>query len=275
MKIQYESKNLVIFESSLFRTTTTLIISKEYILLIDPNWLPIEINFIEKYIQKIIAGKEKYLLFTHSDYDHIIGYGRFKNYIIIASQNFVNNKDKNDVLDQIKKFDDEYYISRNYLIEYPEIKITIKGNNELLKINADEYVFHQARGHNKDGLITYHKSKGVLIVGDYLSNIEFPYIYDSVEKYKETLLKLEKIINTQPVRILITGHGDFTTDKQEMKNRIEESRNYIFALEESIIYKKEFDNAKIYPRYQFPIIMNQFHQNNIKLAQEELKNIKS
>jgi hydroxyacylglutathione hydrolase len=271
MKIQYQSKTLVIFESSLFRTTTTLIISEEYILLVDPNWLPIEIDFIEEYIQGIIRNKEKYLLFTHSDYDHIIGYGRFKNYITIASANFVNNKEKEDVLNQINKFDDEYYISRNYLIEYPEIYKIIKGNNELLNINSDEYLFYQATGHNKDGLITYNKSKQILIVGDYLSNIEFPYIYDSVKNYKETLLELEKIIDTHPIKILITGHGDYTSDKKEMKNRIVESRNYIKELENSIIHQREFDVSKIYPRYKFPIIMNQFHQNNIKLVTKELK----
>ncbi|MGK0388691.1 MAG: hydroxyacylglutathione hydrolase [Maribacter sp.] len=271
MKIQYQSKNLVIFESSLFRTTTTLIISEKYILLVDPNWLPIEIEFIEKYIYEIIGNKEQYLLFTHSDYDHIIGYKKFKNYTTIASANFVNNKEKEDVLNQINKFDDEYYISRDYKIEYPEINKRIKGNNELLNIESDEYVFYQATGHNKDGLIIYNKSKQILIVGDYLSNIEFPYIYDSVKNYKETLLKLEKIINTLPIKILITGHGDYTSDKKEMKNRIVESRNYIEELENSIIHQREFDVSKIYPRYKFPIIMNQFHQNNIKLATKELK----
>jgi len=95
MKIQYEDKSLIIFESELFRTTSTIVKGKDYILVVDPNWLPREVDFIKKKADKIGRGKKKYLLFTHSDYDHIIGYGKFKNYKTIASQNFVKNKKKN------------------------------------------------------------------------------------------------------------------------------------------------------------------------------------
>ena len=172
MKIQYQSKSLVILESSLFRTTSTIIIGKSYLLLVDPNWLPIEIEFIANLIEEIGNNKEKHLLFTHSDYDHIIGYGRFKDYHTIASQNFIDNPNKENILSQIRAFDDENYIHRDYDIVYPEIKTGISGHSQALRIGSDEHLFWQAKGHNKDGLITLHKTKGVLAVGDYLSNIE-------------------------------------------------------------------------------------------------------
>ena len=110
MKIQFRSDELIIFESALFRTTTSLIIGEQYILLIDPNWLPIELDFIENIIESLGENIEKYLLFTHSDYDHIIGYGKFKTYKTIASKNFIKNKDQEIILKQIEKFDDEYYV---------------------------------------------------------------------------------------------------------------------------------------------------------------------
>jgi len=91
MKFQLETESLVIFESDLFKTTTTLVIRNEYILLVDPNWLPREIEFIHNYIEKIKASRKCYLLFTHSDYDHIIGYGQFKSFTTIASKNFANH----------------------------------------------------------------------------------------------------------------------------------------------------------------------------------------
>ena len=53
MKIQFRSDELIIFESALFRTTTSLIIGEQYILLIDPNWLPIELDFIENIIESL------------------------------------------------------------------------------------------------------------------------------------------------------------------------------------------------------------------------------
>ena len=139
-----------------------------------------------------------------------------------------------------------------------------------MQIGADEYRFYQATGHNKDGLFIFNQTKEILIAGDYLSNIEFPYIYDSLKDYKQTLSKFEDIITQQSIKILITGHGDYTMDSNEMVKRIEESRAYIAELEHSIIEKIPFNEVDLYTRYKFPIIMNEFHQNNIKLVKTEL-----
>lgn len=270
MKIQYQENDLVVFESELFRTSTTLIIGEEYLLLVDPNWLPGEIEFIQQYIAKIEGQKKKYLLFTHSDYDHIIGYGQFKSYQTIASENFNLNPDKKAILDQINTFDDQYYIKRNYPIEYPEINIPIKGENVKLKIKSDDYIFFQGVGHNKDGLITFNTFKNILIVGDYLSNIEFPYVYESFKEYKNTLNKLQEIIEANSVRILIPGHGDCTKDKKGMLQRIEESRAYIQALEIAVAKDETFDLNALFQKYHFPKIMAEFHNNNLKLLKKEI-----
>lgn len=270
MKIQYQSKALVIFESSLFRTTTSLIIAKNYILLVDPNWLPNEVEFIANYIQTVGKDKEKFLLFTHSDYDHIIGYGKFKEYKTIASLNLVNNTDKENTLQYIRKFDDEYYIKRTYTIEYPRIDISISQEKESLQLGQEKYIIHQATGHNKDGVFAYNTSRKILIAGDYLSNIEFPYIYDNWESYLKTLSSFEELIKQNPVSILVPGHGDYTQNKEEMNTRIKESRVYINTLVQSIVNKEPFDEKRLFERYQFPIIMKQFHQNNIKLIASQL-----
>ena len=270
MKIQYQDAGLVVFESALFRTTTTLIIGDDYLLLVDPNWFPIELDFIGSYIQDLDHRGEKYLLFTHSDYDHIIGYQTFKEYTTIASQNFVDNPDKQKVLDQIILLDDDNYVKRAYEVIYPVINLVIKKHKEQISLGSDEYTFHQGRGHNKDGLITLNKSKGILVVGDYLSNIEFPYLYDSFKLYKETLLTLEHIINDNEIKTLVSGHGDVTHLKSEMVKRIKDSRSYISSLEFSIKNDSPFDLQSLLSKYDFPEVMTKFHNKNIKLLKEEL-----
>jgi glyoxylase-like metal-dependent hydrolase (beta-lactamase superfamily II) len=274
MKIQYQENDLVVFESELFRTTTSLIIGEEYLLLIDPNWLPGEIEFIHQYIESISGKREKYLLFTHSDYDHIIGYGKFKNYQTIASENFILNPDKKAVLEQINTFDDQYYIKRNYPIEYPGISMPIKGDHFNLKIKSDNYIFSQGVGHNKDGLITFNASKNILIVGDYLSNIEFPYVYESFKEYKNTLNKLQKIMETNIIGVLIPGHGDFTKEKKEMLERINDSRTYIHALEKTIEKGESFDLDALFKKYHFPKVMTEFHNKNLELLRKEVDSFK-
>ncbi len=283
MKIQFQTKSLIIFESELFRTTTTLLIGEEHLLLVDPNWLPNEVDFIFKTVEKLKEEKELFLYFTHSDYDHIIGYKKFVRGTTqsrptnqepkkIASQNFIDSKSIESNLQQIREFDDQYYIKRDYKIEYPQIDIAISGAIEEHLFGNEKYKFYQAVGHNADGLICLNQTRGILIVGDYLSNIEFPYIYESIAAYENTIDVLEEIINTEDIKILITGHGDLTTSKIEMEQRIKDSRNYILKLKKSVLNNEPFPTFELFERYSFPIIMKKFHDANIKLAQKELKN---
>lgn len=271
MKIQYQTEDLIIFESALIRTTTTLIIGKDYLLLVDPNWLPVELDFIEETIVGLGDKKEKFLLFTHSDYDHIIGYGKFKDYTTIASANFVHSPSKQKVVKEMETFDDEYYIKRTYNLEYPRIDRSVAGEGEQLRLGSETYVFYQARGHNHDGLIAVNSDKKILIVGDYLCKVEFPYIYYSVQLYLETLSKLEKLIREEEISLLIAGHGDVTRDRREMLSRVEESRHYINQLIDAVSSGKTFDEDALLAKYDFPMTMRQFHIRNVELAEKEYK----
>ena len=272
MKIKLETPHLTIFESELWRTTVSLIKEKNYLLLVDPNWLETDLNFIEEYIAKIKGDKKCYLLFTHSDYDHIIGYSKFKDYTCIASENFVNNPNKEATLLPALDFDDKFYIQRSHPLQYPKIDILISKEEHLLTIGDDEYIFYQAVGHNADGIITYNRTKGILILGDYLSNIEFPYIYTSVQGYKEVLDKLEKVILEEKVKYLIPGHGDYTTDHSEIEKRILNSRAYI-ALLEKHGSEDNLDPFKTFIEgYGFPKIMTAFHKGNVELWRMENSN---
>ena len=271
MKIQLELPHLVIFESALFRTCTTLIIHDHHAILIDPNWLPIEIEFIDSYIRLKAKNKKLYLFFTHSDYDHIIGYGNFKEMETIASQNFVDQAKKNEIIEQIESFDDQYYIKRDYPIQYPEINIRVKQQKETITLSEIDYQFHQAPGHNSDGLILHDPSAQILVVGDYLSNIEFPYVYHSFMMYRETINRIEDIISKHKIQYLITGHGDATDSTEEIYKRIQESRAYLNMVEESVMQKKTFDFKSFLSNYTFPKIMGQFHEGNMSLARKEFK----
>jgi len=271
MKIQYQSNTLILFESALFRTITSLIIGSDYILLVDPNWLPIEIDFIKKMVDSVSGNKKRYLFFTHSDYDHIIGYERFKEYTTIASESFVKSPTKEKVLQEIATFDDEYYIKRTYPISYPIIDIVIAEDDQTLTIGSDTYSFFQAKGHNHDGLFAYNSTQHIIIAGDYLSNIEFPYIYDSAKRYLNTLDKFDTIIQNNPIARLITGHGDSTTDKAAMVTRLKDAKSYIHQLVQVITLGKVFDEGKLFLQYDFPISMKAFHDKNMMLAKKEFR----
>lgn len=263
-------EGITVYESALFRTVTTVIEGDDYVLLVDPNWLPQEVEFIAQHVERVSGGRSLFLLFTHSDYDHIIGYGRFKTATTIASLAFTQNKQPEQILQQIRNFDDGYYLKRSYPIVYPDIDLIIAGDGVSQPIGNEELRFFQAPGHNPDGLLAFLPQRGVLIVGDYLSNIEFPYVYHSVKKYRKTLDTIKLLVEGGEVELLISGHGDATDDSAEMQHRLEESYTYLDQLEHSVRTDTPFDLPTLFTRYDFPKVMGKFHAGNVKLMKEHV-----
>ncbi len=273
MKIQYQDSTTCIFESALYQTTSTVINLEKFILIIDPNWLPIEIATIQSYVEKIRNSKPIYLLFTHSDYDHIIGYRAFPDAKVIASKAFQNNPIKEKIIEQIKNFDDENYILRNYPIEYPEVDIVVSEDFQKIEIEQTEFVFCQAVGHNSDGFFTMIPDLGIFIAGDYLCEVEFPFIYVSGFQYLETLEKAIKLINEYEPKMLIAGHGLFSKNKKEMLNRASEAKKYINDLIFSIKENEQFDHQSLLSNYNFPKNMISSHKRNLDVIMKELNKI--
>ena len=270
MKSYQPLPHLTVFQSALFQTTTTVIHTDDHLLLVDPNWLPQEVEHIAAFVAEHGAGKPNYLLFTHSDYDHIIGYGRFPDCTTLASLSFTRHPRAAAQLKQATDWDDANYVLRDYPVVYPSIDDPIAGDGTRRTLGTDDYEFYQAPGHNYDGLLTWNRSRGVLIVGDYLSNVEFPYVYESFRAYRATLAKLETILATGEVRALVSGHGDPTTDPAEMRHRLAESREYLDELETAVRAGVDYDFQKIRDRYAFPVIMQDFHDKNVALLRQEL-----
>ena len=270
MKTQLKNKNLTIFESAIYRTTSTLFSNNDLSLLVDPNWLPIEIKHIKQQVNSLKDKNKLRILFTHSDYDHIIAWRAFENTSTIASKAFVENPDKEKQLKDINDFDDKHYIQRSYPIEYPKIDLVIADNGTQINFNETKLTFYKAPGHTNDGLFTIIEPYGIWIAGDYLSNVEFPFIYDSSTAYLQTIETMELILQKHEIKILIPGHGDATEDIAEIKQRIADSKNYILELQDSLQNQTVFDKEKWLNHYPYPKFMGQSHENNMALIKKEM-----
>lgn len=268
--IQFQNDYLTIFESALFRTTSTVLQTKNFILLVDPTWLPQEIKTIQTHIRAIQNDRPLYLLFTHSDYDHIIAWKVFPEAKVIVSKAFIDNPNKEKIIQQIHDFDQTYYIQRDYPILYPEGDVIIEADGQELIIEETKLQFFFAPGHNADGLFTTIQPLGIFIAGDYLSNIEFPYIYHSSTEYEETLAKANHIFAHQRIRMLIPGHGDHTTNFREIEKRKNDNELYIQQLRTAIQNQRVFPEHTLWERYDFERGMKSFHDANVKLMKGEL-----
>ena len=270
--VVWKDENLTLFKSVLYETISSVIVTNDCVIAVDPCWLPHEVEEIKQYVEKVRGNRPLYLLFTHSDYDHIIGCKAFPNAKVIASANFDNKslEAKEAIIEEIKAFDDEYYITRNYKIIYPKVDLPISGEEISIKLGETKLIFFQATGHNDDGIFTLIEPLGILIAGDYFSDIEFPYIYFNSYKYEETILKLDDIVRKYTVKILITGHGNPTRDIVEMKKRQQDSLQYIRQMRKLVLTENEEGINKLIEGCKFPRNMKKFHDDNRSLFTEEL-----
>lgn len=268
--IQFQNEYITIFQSALYHTTSSVIQTEDCVLVVDPTWLPHEVEEIKRFVEEVRNGRELYIIFTHSDFDHILGYRAFKNATIIASEEFVNHSHKEEVVEQIKSFDDRYYLKRDYEIEYPDVDHVIKENGQMITIGETKITCFKAPGHTMDGIFTIVEPLGIFIAGDYLSDIEFPYIYFNSKVYEQTIQTAQKILQDKEIRMLIPGHGNVTEVKEEMLYRCEQSLNYISTIRESIKDNDPNKMNELIEKFPFPRNMKNYHDSNCELVKKEL-----
>ena len=93
-KIIYRDPNITIFQSTLFQTNSTVVKTEDSILVVDPAWLPHEVANIRREVDEIRGNRPVFLIFTHSDYDHIIGYKAFQADKVFMSKALADNPGK-------------------------------------------------------------------------------------------------------------------------------------------------------------------------------------
>ncbi len=266
----FQRDPLTVFQSALFQTNSAVVEGQDFVLVVDPTWLPQEVEEIAAFVRAVRAGRPLYLLFTHSDFDHILGYGAFPGATTIASREFTASPNPQRSVDAVLAWDSEYYIQRPYPIVYPEISIAADHDGQTLAFGTSSLTFYKAPGHNPDGLLTVMEPQGVLLAGDYFSDIEFPYIYQSSTAYEATLGKLDHILEQHSVGILVPGHGLPAADHQEMRQRQRLSFDYIHALRRHLAASDQPAIDKMLDDYAFPLGMKSFHDGNQALVRAEL-----
>src|SRR5699024_11810817 len=122
------------------------------------------------------------------------------------------------------------YLKRHYSVIYTNVNVIINKNEINLQIEDLTYVFYLSTGHTNDSLFFYIKNLKTLVSGDYLSNIEIPFITSSYTDYLNTVLLMEHVMDTNEVELLIPGHGKAT---QNYKERIDFSLWYLENIEKS------------------------------------------
>lgn len=267
--------NLKVAQSALYATNSGIFYDGTSACLIDPGLLPLEIMSIINFLETQHL-KTEYILLTHSHWDHIFGPEFFPTARVIAHNQFCTELSGEGIertLNRIQAFDRENQVRRVRSFRIPTPDITF---DESLTIQMGDLALNMiySPGHSPDQCVVYERTSKILWAADMLSDLEIPFIYDSLKSYQRTLARLNKL----EISHLIPGHGQDTLEVKEIQTRFTEDIAYLDELETRVMdaiqagkspeetkqdcagmrFKHQDDNAKP-------------HQTNIETAYKELK----
>src|SRR5699024_5358398 len=133
-------------------------------------------------------------------------------------------------MQEIKAFDQSYYLPRNYQPMYPKVDEVISEDGQQINVGNSTLTFYKAPGHTHDNLFTAIEPYGIFLTGNYLSDVEFPFINSSYTDYLKTMEKAEMILVKHDISVQIPGHGHITENMKEMRNRLAFSKEYLRRL---------------------------------------------
>ena len=170
------------------------------------------------------------LLATHADFDHLLGRLAFPGLALGAGPATIERLRAEPGAAQraLREADAEHYVSRERPLQLGALQeLPVPGRLEL---GHEELELHPAGGHTADGMAILARHAGVLLSGDYLSDVEIPVISPggSLEEYRATLARLAPLV--EAAKQIVPGHGS-PHDRDRALRLLDEDIDYLDALE--------------------------------------------
>lgn len=223
--------SLAIASSRLFTYHSGVILADREACLIDPGLLPGEIDSLARHITSRGATLTSIIL-THGHWDHILGPERLSNVRTVAHAAFPeegSDQRAKRVANQVTKWCAKQGIDRARRFAVPHPDETFDPVHECTVGPVSIRLIH-APGHAVDHAVVYLEEDGTLWAADMLSDLEIPYVCDSLIQYE---LTLERLLALGP-NTLIPAHGAMTRDASEIRRRFDADRSYLAALHDHV-----------------------------------------
>lgn len=270
--------NLYVRTSHIQKLQSVVFRAGDALYVVDPCYFPDEIAEIRELARNFEGDvAEKFVILTHSDFDHIAGVPDFSDYPVLAASTW-DPMNEQGAIDQIERFDSEMYVDRGWLGKMPRVPIAHACQHGEQR---GALTFYHAKGHTADGLVTIFEHTA--IVGDYLSGVEFPFVYTSYRDYLQTLSMFRDVFLAHGIEHVISQHGPAALTASEIRHRLDTSEDYLHRavslVERGITRGLSLDEilAEIlddagdfsYETKPIPLGIRRFHTNNVRRIYEE------
>jgi glyoxylase-like metal-dependent hydrolase (beta-lactamase superfamily II) len=221
------SPDALVVTSAFWQTNAVALRVGEEAVLIDSPYLPDELDALSG----LLAGagfEPDGLLATHADFDHLLGRMAFPALTLGLAESSVQrmHESPGQAQRELRQYDDEYYVVRPAPLGLGQVQaLPVPGHVEL---GDRELELHPAEGHTVDGMALFDRAEGLLIVGDYLSDVEIPWIHATLADYRATLARLAALV--EDATTVVPGHGA-PHDRETALRLLEEDVDYLDALE--------------------------------------------
>jgi glyoxylase-like metal-dependent hydrolase (beta-lactamase superfamily II) len=221
------SRDALVVTSGFWQTNAVALRVGEEAMLIDSPYLPDELDALPS----LLAGagfEPDGLVATHADFDHLLGRLAFPGMTLGLCESSVErlHRAPGEAQRALRQYDDEFYVSRPAPLALGQVQaLPVPGHVEL---GDRELELHPAEGHTTDGMVLFDREQGLLIVGDYLSDVEIPWIHGSLADYRATLARLAPLI--EEATMVVPGHGA-PHDRETTLRLLDEDVDYLDALE--------------------------------------------
>ena len=222
-------RDALVVTSRLWQTTATALRSGDEALLVDSPYFPDELEVLPELLR--LAGFEtSALVATHADFDHVMGRLAFPGLALGVGQTTADRlrADPGAAQRDLRDTDDENYVVRPRPLSLGAVQeLPAPGYVEL---GDQELELHPAEGHTPDGVALFAREPGVLVCGDYLSDVELPTLNPgaSLDAYRATLARLAPLV--EAAEAVVPGHGS-PHDRGTALRILDEDVAYLDALE--------------------------------------------
>jgi glyoxylase-like metal-dependent hydrolase (beta-lactamase superfamily II) len=219
----------LVLTSRLWQTTATVFRAGDEALLIDSPYFPDELEALPGLVGQ--AGFDvKGLVATHGDFDHLLGRLAYPQLVLGLCESTLErlHREPGAAQRELRDSDSALYVDRPSPLALGHVQaLPVPGRMEL---GGEEVELHPAEGHTDDGMALMARSRGLLVCGDYLSNVEIPTLSQSgsLDAYRATLARLAPLVEASET--VVPGHGSHQPRGAALR-LLEEDLSYLDALD--------------------------------------------